>query len=830
MIRPTAPAFHLSTLALALALLIACALALAPSPAAADGIIIPVPPRDQPIPWREVPLVIKYHRVAVEITDQVATTHVDQVFVNEASYPIEGTYIFPLPEDAAISSFDMWVDGQKLEGKLLGRDEARAIYEEIVRKQRDPALLEYVGRGAFQASIFPIPSHGERRIELTYTQVLSQTDGLVHYRYPLNTEKFSARDIAEVAITVKLEDQSPLRAIYSPSHTVQVVREDDGRATISYEARNVRPDRDFDLYYGLSVDAIAVNLLSYKTSDEDGFFLLLVTPPVEADADAVVAKDVVLVLDTSGSMDGDKLIQAKAAADYVLDHLGANDRFNIVAFSSAPRVFADGPVPAARAAEGHAFIRRLTAAGSTDINRALLEALAGARAERPTVVIFLTDGLPTVGEENPDRIVENVRTNAAKSVRLFAFGVGYDVDTVLLDQLSSNQRGLSSYVQPGQKIDEVVSEFYGKVSTPVLVELSAVFSGVQVDDLYPYPLPDLFAGSQLVVAGRYRQGAAADLILSGEVNGQPQATTYRNLNFVARGGQDFIARLWAQRKIGYLLSQIRLRDSKTMSQGALDELVKEVVALSTRYGIITPYTSFLVEEPQLALSQGGRDQLGHAASSTAAPVGAGGIEPAMMAPDERSGQRAVQTVVVESALKSSEQAAAAPASGEAGQVVRQAGSKTFLLNAGVWVDTVFDLDAMQAEKVLFGSERYFELLAQYPEIGPYLALGDRVTVVLAGHAYAIGPEGATAAASSTPTQAQPTPTVARTVTQPTETVAPTSTTDQPAPQRASVTPPPAVTPLPAPALRGIGFWLALLVGLIVLGGVLAWRLRAGRRG
>lgn len=836
MIRPTAPSLHLSTIALALALLIAFALAVAPSPAAADGIIIPVPPRDLPIPWREVPLVIKYHRVEVEITDQVATTHVDQVFVNEASYPVEGAYIFPLPEDAAISSFDMWVDGQKLEGKLLGRDEARAIYEEIVRKQRDPALLEYVGRGAFQASIFPIPSHGERRIELTYTQVLAQTDGLVHYRYPLNTEKFSARDIAEVAVTVKLEDKSPLRAIYSPSHTVQVVREADSRATISHEARNIRPDRDFDLYYSLSVDAIAVNLLSYKTFDEDGFFLLLVTPPVEAEADAVVAKDVVLVLDTSGSMDGDKIIQAKAAADFVLDHLGADDRFNIVAFSSAPRVFADGPVPGTRAAEGHAFIRKLTAAGSTDINRALLEALAGANVERPTVVIFLTDGLPTVGEENPDRIVENVRTNAAQSVRLFAFGVGYDVDTVLLDQLSSNQRGLSSYVQPGQKIDEVISEFYGKVSTPVLVDISAVFSGVQVDDLYPYPLPDLFAGSQLVVAGRYRQGGAADLALSGEVNGQPQTATYRDLNFVARGGQDFIARLWAQRKIGYLLSQIRLRDSKTMSQGALDELIKEVVALSTRYGIITPYTSFLVEEPQLALSQSGRDQLGHAASSTAAPAGAGDIEPAMMAPDERSGPRAVQTVVVEGALKSSEQAAPAPASGEAGQVVRQAGSKTFLLNADVWVDTAFNLDAMHAEKVLFGSERYFELLAQYPEIGPYLALGDRVTVVLAGHAYAIGPEGATAAAmpaaaSSTPAQAQLTSTAEGAVTQPPPgTVAPTATTGQSAPPRAPLTPTPTVTPMPAPALRGFGFWRVLLVGMSVLGGVLAWRLRAGRPG
>src|SRR5512135_2381213 len=195
-------------------------------PAAADGIIIPQPPIDRPaIPWRNIPISVKYHHVDVTIKDQVATTHVDQVFVNNAGFAVEGTYIFPLPEDAAISSFDMTVDGQKYEGKLLGREEARAIYEDIVRRQKDPALLEYVGRGAFQARIFPIPPGGERRIELTYSQVLNQQNGLVHYRYPLNTEKFSAQPVQDVSVTVQIEDRSPLRAVYSPSHPIQVTRE-----------------------------------------------------------------------------------------------------------------------------------------------------------------------------------------------------------------------------------------------------------------------------------------------------------------------------------------------------------------------------------------------------------------------------------------------------------------------------------------------------------------------------------------------------------------------------------------------------------------------------
>lgn len=722
--RPFVLRFPLPILAFALAF----ALALIARPVAADGIIIPRPPLDRPIPWREVPLAIKYHRVTVTIDAQVATTKVDQVFVNEASFPVEGTYMFPLPEDAAISSFDMWVDGQKLEGKLLGREEARAIYEEIVRQQKDPALLEYVGRGAFQASIFPIPPGGERRIELTYSQVLAQDSGLVHYRYPLNTEKFSARDIQDVSVTVTIADLAPLRAVYSPSHPVQVVRDGERRATASYEAHNVRPDRDFDLYFSLSPDAIAVNLLSYKPYAEDGFFLLLVTPPVNAPQRAV-AKDVVLVLDTSGSMDGEKIQQAKTAAAFVLDHLGASDRFNIVAFSSATRLFAERPVSSERRAEAHQFIKSLVAAGSTDINRALLEALAGADPERPTVVIFLTDGLPTAGETNPDRIVANVQASAPRSVRLFAFGVGYDVDVTLLDELSGNQRGVSSYVRPGSAIDEEVSGFYAKVSAPVLVDVDMTFNGVRVEDLYPYPLPDLFMGSQLVVVGRYRQGGPTDLKLTGSVNGRPESYTYAGLTFVTRGGNEFIPRLWAQRKIGYLLTQIRLK-------GASDELVKEVVALSTRFGIVTPYTSFLVEEPRLALSQAGRDQLERTLQATQA-VQAPGATGGAAAP--RSGEAVVEKSVAEQALQAAEQAAAPAASSPAGQMLRQVGAKTFLFDGMAWVDTAYDGTKTQAEVVVFGSDRYFAVLAQYPEIGPYLALGERVTVILAGQAFAIQP-------------------------------------------------------------------------------------------
>jgi Ca-activated chloride channel family protein len=698
------------------------------APALADGIVVPEPPPDVPIV--DVPyLTIKYHRVTVTIEDQVATTRVDQVFVNEGRHEVEGTYIFPLPEEAAISEFAMWVDGEKLDGQVLERDEARQIYEDIVRRRRDPALLEYVGRDAFQASIYPIPPGGDRRIELEYSQVLAMDNGLVEYVYPLNTEKFSPRPLEEVTVNVTIQNSEPLKAIYSSSHDVDVVRRGDHNAVVGYEEYDVKPDRDYVLYYTVSPEDVGVNLLSYKPDGRsDGFFLLLAAPKVEIDAQQVIAKDVILVLDVSGSMRGEKIEQAREALDFVLDNLHDEDRFNIVAFSTSTRHYARDLVPADERGEARDFVARLEANGSTDINRALLEALAMANGQRPTILIFLTDGLPTTGEVDVDRIIDNVGDAALETTRIFPFGVGYDVNTTLLDTIAQNHRGASGYVRPEEAIDEKVSAFYAKVSTPLLADLEIDFGRIDVEDVYPYPLPDLFAGTQLVVVGRYRQGGDTTITLEGYVNSRPQAFRHDDVRFHRDGGEEFIARLWATRKIGYLLQQIRLR-------GEGKELIDEIVDLSIRYGIITPYTSFLVEETEMALREGGRDVIVEEAvvEATAMPA---------------SGEQAVERSAGEKKLSEAE-APAAPAlsPGMGGGVtdeygyeispVKYVGDKTFVLHDGVWTDTAFDPDKMTPVPVSFGSEDYFALVATRPEWGRYLALGDHIIVVLEGTAYEI---------------------------------------------------------------------------------------------
>lgn len=710
------------------------ALASPPMPALADGVIIIDPPicREPcpipPPPPRQTPyLTVQTHRVNVTIENQVATTRVDQTFRNDSQWALEGTYIFPLPENAAISDFSMWINGQKVEGQLYTKEEARRIYDDIVRRRLDPALLEYIGRDLFQASIFPIDPGDTRRVEIEYSQILPVENGLVHYVYPLSTERFSARPLEDVSVTVNIKSNEPIKAVYSASHPVSISREGRFGATVGWEDANVLPNTDFSLYYTVSQDDIGVNLLSYKAADEDGFFVLLVAPNV--DVEQIVDKDVILVLDTSGSMEGEKMEQAREALKYVLDHLNQGDRFNVIAFSTGVRAFSTKPEPLSALPEARRFVDELRPEGSTDINRALLEAINGTDKERPTIIIFLTDGLPTSGVVETPQILANADQAASANLRIFPFGVGDDVDTVLLDTLAQEQRGVSAYVRPSERVDEQVSSFYAKVSTPVLADLSLDVTGVTLEDTYPYPLPDLFAGTQLILTGRYRDGGPASATLTGQVNGQARTFRFDDLTFASgpatsNRSAEFIPRLWATRKVGYLLNQTRLH-------GENRETIDEIVNLSVRYGIITPYTSFLVEEPELALSQNGRGQIADQAFAAEAA-----------APAEVSGDAAVSKAVEQNSLAGAAQAAPLPMAtagadtgGTVAAAVTAVGDKAFVLKDGVWTDTTFDPTAMTTTQLPFPSDLFLEFLGDHPDAGKYFALGERVIVVLDGIAY-----------------------------------------------------------------------------------------------
>ncbi len=709
--------------------------------ALADGIIIPdPPPLTGPVLLEDIWLTIRYHRVSVTIENQIAVTRVEQEFVNEYDWEVEGTYIFPMPAGASISKFVMWVDGVSNEGKILPADQARKIYEDIVRERRDPALLEYVGRDAVQVRIFPIPAGGSRKIELEYTQVLPVDNGLVRYSYPLNTEKFSAQPLEECSVHITLESDQPLHTIYSPTHQdrVYIQRDGDHRVMIGYEERFVLPDQDFDLIYTFSKGEIGLHLLTYpeKTGlpgmSREGYFLLMAAPTVEVNQ--VVPRDVILVLDTSGSMEGEKLNQAKEASKYVLNHLNEEDRFNVIAFSTGSKHFALDLQPVSSAPEVVSWIDRMDALGGTNINLALLEALS-LRADleddeggRPLVLLFLTDGLPTEGITDIQQIIANIRATTFSSVRLFAFGVGDDVNTVLLDTLTADNRGLTSYVRPQERIDEEVSALFAKIKTPVLTDLELDFGGILVEEIYPPGIPDLFSGSQLLLTGHYRYPAGSSgrtkIKLSGYVNGEKRTFIYEADFSPADGSGNltsYIPRLWATRKIGYLLSQIRL-------MGENQEWVDAIVQLSIKYGIITPYTSFLIEEGDFLTGEG----LDAAARDLMAEYSG----PA-------AGAEAVEKADTESNLRSAESYYHAEIQsddfdqGYYQPVVKYIEDKTFLYQNGIWIDTAFELGSADILKIGFGSQVYFDLLATRPSWGKYLALGDHLIFVDGDVAYEI---------------------------------------------------------------------------------------------
>lgn len=703
-------------------------------PVWADGIIIIDPPFPQTPPY----LIVKYHHVTVTIQDQVAVTHVDQVFVNPTDRRVEGIYVFPLPEEAAINEFGMWVDGEYLAGEILPADQARRIYEDIVLRQRDPALLEYVGRNTFRARVFPIEPRAEKRVEIEYSEILPMDNGLVHYRYPLNTERFSPEPIDDVSIHVDIKSAQAIKAVYSSSHDVAVDRQGDHHVSVGYEEQKVKPDADFHLYYTVNQAEVGLNVLSRAGIGEDGFFLMLIAPRVEVEQTEVVAKDVLLVLDKSGSMRGEKLTQAQAALRFVLDQLNDRDRFNIIEFSTGVRQFGQGLLDISQREAAKTWVDGLQASGGTDINRALLEALAQVDAQRPTVIIFLTDGLPTEGTTDIERILSNVKQAAPRNVRLFTFGVGDDVNTLLLDRLARDHRGTSAYVRPGQNIAEEVSAFYTKISTPVLSDIQVDFGSVQVEDVYPYPLPDLFAGTQLLVVGRYRNGGKTRVTLRGQVNDREQTFVFDEVSFNTQGGEAFIPRLWATRKIGYLLNQIRLH-------GESSELVQEIVDLAVRYGILTPYTSFLVQEDVEVFSEQGRQKTVERQSQL------------MSTTPTPSGQIAVDHAQAQRALEESQ-----TSGGTTGDAVKVVGDKAFLLRDGVWIDTTFNADRMTPLRVLFMSEDYLALTRAHPEWSQYLAIAARVLVVLEDEhgqptAYEVVLEGETDPISVPVAQPTPTP-------------------------------------------------------------------------
>ena len=399
--------------------------------------------------------------IDARVRDQVAEVQVSQTFHNPGSSQLEAEFLFPLPEEGAIQNFVLLVDGKELPGRLMPKDEARRIYEDIVRTKRDPALLEYMGRGLYRTSVFPIPPGADRKLTMRYTQLCKRDRDVVEFAYPLGTQKFTTKPIQSLRLDVSIQSKEPIKSVYCPTDDASIRRNGDREASVSLERRDVIPSADFRLVYTLAEGTIGASVLSFRPSEsEDGYFLLLASPQIKAADVPIQPKTVVFVLDRSGSMSGKKIEQARNALKSVLNNLRDDDLFNIVVYDDRVESFKPELQRFSSQVREEAirFVDNIREGGSTNIDEALRASLGMIVDDRrPSYVIFLTDGLPTAGETRELNIADHCRQANARHARLFCFGVGYDVNARLLDRISGGNSGVSEYVQALMRILRLTS-------------------------------------------------------------------------------------------------------------------------------------------------------------------------------------------------------------------------------------------------------------------------------------------------------------------------------------------------------------------------------------
>ena len=722
-------------------------------------------------------------RITVDGAQRVARVEVEELFRNNAHRLMEGDYLYPIPAGAVFTDLSLFVGEQELKGEMLPASTARGIYEEIVRRKKDPALVELVGHGLLRARVFPIAPGETRRVILRYTQVLGRDGHLVRLRYPrlvglfdggeegpvplsVGDERISspvvrptteqhAHVVPAYSIAIRVTGASRFATPYSPTHRIEVREPRGGELEIAYDGGGEAP-RDFELFLPLREETVGASVVSHSPGGEAGFYMLLVSPPSVVEKSSI-PRDLTLVLDVSGSMSGDKIAQARAALDQMLGGLQPADRFRVITFSSAIRQFRRGFTAAEQDAllEARQWLAGVEADGSTNIQAALQEALSPAASpERMAQVVFLTDGKPTVGETSVESIVE-LASAQIDDERLFAFGVGYDVNTYLLDSLADGGRGTVSYVGPAEDVEEAVSSLARKISYPALANLRIVEVPVMLEDSYPQELPDLFFGEDLVLFGRYRGNGTGALVLEGTRAGEVERLRFEVEFSAADQGNGFIPKLWAARKAGVLTTQVRLH-------GANSELIEEIRELGLRYGILTEYTSYLVEEPGMSLDDATlREIMGRAERTGVAAEAQVGAVAFQRADRDQKAARANSVEEAERALRSLIVRPAEPAPATAGDrggaqqpegpgfdgrgdvlegATRHLVDRLFVARGGVWTDLRFSDE--RVVKIAPYTSAYFELIERLPRIKPFFALGDRVIIAGDGLAIELVDDGA----------------------------------------------------------------------------------------
>lgn len=561
------------------------------------------PPQPSDLPFR-----VTNSRVDVRIEENIATTTIEQSFLNLSGQNLEVRVMIPLPKGSSINKSALSMNDEMVEGKLYNAAEAQQIYESIVTQRRDPALLRFAGENLYEARVFPIPPNQERRLKFSYDQVLSPVNGLYDFRHILAGSQLYQRGVEKFQFECVIRGKSAIGPVYSPSHKVNVERPDSNTAVVKLSDTNLSTDQDFRLYYAPSTEDVALRMVAHRipssAGGDDGYFMIIGRPDDQLEKTKIVSKEIVFVLDTSGSMAGEKIEQAKKALTFCLSQLNPQDRFNLLTFSTSVSALSDGKLLDANkenVKKALAAVETIEATGGTAIDDALRAALANDFTEGPAkakLVIFMTDGLPSVGVTDAGSILKDVEQCNKSKARIFNFGVGTDVNTHLLDRIAVDHEGSSAYVAPKEDLELKMSDFYAKIKNPVMTNVTFDFgSDAKVNSLYPKKIPALFKGSEILLFGRYKGTGPGTITLRGNVGGETKEIKINVEWPTHERDSSFLPRVWAMRKIGHLIEDVRLN-------GQNQETIDEIVKLSQLHGIVTPYTSQLVIEPGMDVRDG----------------------------------------------------------------------------------------------------------------------------------------------------------------------------------------------------------------------------------
>lgn len=739
-----------------------------PAAAGAQGVLIPrcgnggecIPlpcrtdvPCARPLPWNAA-VTRSASRVTVTLSDGVLHYEVDETFVNHGGRIGEADYVFPLPHDAAFSDLKLSIDGELVSGETMDAQHARSVYEEIVRRQRDPALVEWMGYGMLRTRIFPILPGEAKRVVVRFDQVAEREGDALRIDYTMGgavgrhpraivrniraVDADGADDSAGSTFTLRYPARSNYGAPYSPTHELTLASRD-GMSIVT--ARGDAPALTLLVPAGRASGKPSITLLANGDGRDDGFALINVVPP--AASTDVTPRDITFVLDVSGSMAGSKMEQARAAGRQLLSSLNSRDRFRLIDFSTDVRSFRDGFVQATpsniRAALS--YLASLSAEGSTNISGALSQALRrgddGDRPDRLEIVLFLTDGQPTIGETRADAIAAEagqLRGNA----RVFTFGLGGDVNASLLEQLALQGRGTAQFVRPSEDVERAVAVVSQRLANPVATDVRVSSDGVRLSRILPGSPIDVFAGQNIVILARYSGSGSATLHFDGDsphgaVHWTQRVTFPRN-----ERNNSFIGRLWATQRIGYLSAERR-------RVGGNPELDNEIRSLGEKFGIPTEFTSYLVQEHARSFPVGMMLSAPVSAGNALSQVVVTGVAASAPAAFEQARKATAQRAAT--TLAAADAATAAGAVDTAGGATRHIGDRTFVLANGIWSDThaaaALKDSSLTKVRVQSFSAAYFRVLDIVPSIKPMLALGDHVIVIGRGVMLEVGPDGVT---------------------------------------------------------------------------------------